>query len=260
MLEAELGLGPPPALADQVEPLELEQRALHVARRRPRPPRAAAGRTAAPAPTRPSARRARRAAAGRSARGSPSRRSAGPRPRPRGRTATRRPRARARPSPTSDRTSSSRKNGFPSAGSRIRRSISSGRVPAPTSAWSSSRSASPESASSATSRVRCGSSRAALSFTRQDGWSRSGRVRQDEQQRGRLGVLQQAFEQLERGRVGPVEVLEDDDDRPVLRRDARAARGSRRRSGTGGPRARARPAASRASGSSDSPSIAPRYG
>ena len=65
---------------------------------------------------------------------------------------------------------------------------------------------------------------------------------QDEQQRGRLGVLQQAFEQLERGRVGPVEVLEDDEDRPVLRQTRRAARGSRRRSGTGGPRARARPA------------------
>ena len=60
MLEPVLGLGPPAALADQVEPLELEQRV--AARRRSPPddaPRAAAGRTAARAPTPPSARRAR---------------------------------------------------------------------------------------------------------------------------------------------------------------------------------------------------------
>ena len=58
---------------------------------------------------------------------------------------------------------------IPSAGPRILPSIAAGIVSVPTSACSSSRPASPESASRASSRVRCGRFLAAISFTRQEG-------------------------------------------------------------------------------------------
>ncbi len=57
----------------------------------------------------------------------------------------------------------------------------------------------------------------AVSFTRHDGWSRSGRGRQHEQERRHFGVREQALEQLQRGRVRPVQVLEDDATGPSSR-------------------------------------------
>ena len=115
MLEPELGLRPAAALPDQVEALQLAQRLaqLLLAAGDAREQRQAE----AAAEHRGGGQRvaALGGRAGRRARGSPSRPSAAPRPRRRGRSASRLGRGCSAPASTSERTSSSRKNGLPSA-------------------------------------------------------------------------------------------------------------------------------------------------
>ena len=152
-----------------------------------------------------------------------------------------RPSCTSAPASASDRTSSSRKNGLPSAGSRIRCSMSAGSVPAPTSGVQQLAAASPESASRASSRMRCGSSRAASSLQPPRAVVALRPRGEDEQERGAPRCRRSSrSQQLQRGGVGPVQVLERDHDAGRPRRAARSGRARPRTSGTAGPRATAR--------------------
>ena len=89
------------------------------------------------------------------------------------------------------------------------------------------------------SRVRCGSSRATSSFTRHARVVALRPRREDEQERASSVSREQPFEELQRRRVGPVQVLERDRDGSVLREAREQRRGRPRTSGTAAPRARA---------------------
>ena len=165
------------------------------------------------------------------------------------------------PASTSERTSSSRKNGLPSAGSRIRALDLVGQGVRPTSAASSSRSASPESASSASSRGAVGERRGRCPpSARHDGWSRSARLVQHEQQRA--VSVSAASRSTSWSEVASAQcrssIATATGPSSASRRDERA--GPPRTCGTAGPRARARARRAAASGSSVSSSSAPRYG
>ena len=124
VLEAVLGLGPPPALADQVQPLQLGERRRDLAVCRPATASSSGRPNCRPSTDAAMSALARvRRRAGRSGPGSPSRRSAGPRPRPRGRTASRpRRRAPARRRRRATGPAPPGRTGCPRRGSRIRRS------------------------------------------------------------------------------------------------------------------------------------------
>ena len=263
VLEAVLGLGPAAALADQVEPLQLEQRLRgpRRPRRRPRPP-AAAGRTAGRGPPPPSARRARPASS-RSIRARITFSTVG------GTSTARRGRTASRPSSCVERAgvhqradelleeervalggledpcAPRRRGSVPVADERVeqlraRRRPTAPRAPARGPVRELARDRPPSAATTG--------GRAPGADVRT---SSSADV---------LGVAEEPLEQLERGRVGPVQVLERDGDRARPRRAARRARGRPRTSGTGAPRARARRGGAPASGSSVRPSSAARYG
>ena len=99
-----------------------------------------------------------------------------------------------------------------------------------------------------------GASRAALSFTPPRGWSRSGRLVRTSRSAHVLGVARSSrSSSCSEVGVGPVQVLDRDRDRAVLRRGERGARAPPRTCGTAAPRARARRGGRAASGSSVEP-------